>query len=358
MRGVLCKLLKPIENVAAEGGSWAALFPAPFVTSDRLASVPRCYARSVRSSLASALAAQREPSAKRGLLDRRCAAHGVEALADEVEEVLEATRTGYVEARAAALALSSWLVHHHVVGVPETSLVPSRAPLAPSRTILALRASPGAAQRPLLSALLREGRAAATLAKGGRLGEICLPASAIDSAPPSHMFVSESSMSAAESEAFGEVGDRARPPWEPFDDIPRLSLEPIRGPYVGRPPLAIDSARFFYGRGTTGALEPLRMHHRPRVIEKLLDQRWLRLRDVVLIAARRPTVPALAWAIASRDRWFFQAPVREALAQNPFSPTSLVLALLPAVTASTIERLARSMSPEVSDAAKRFGVER
>jgi hypothetical protein len=100
------------------------------------------------------------------------------------------------------------------------------------------------------------------------------------------------------------------------------------------------------------------MHHRPRVIEKLLDQRWLRLRDVVLIAARRPTVPALAWAVASRDRWFFQAPVREALAQNPFSPTSLVLALLPAVTASTASRLARSTSPEVSDAASRFGVQR
>jgi hypothetical protein len=310
----------------------------------------------VVNPLALALAALREPAAQRSLLDRRATAHGIEALADEIEELLEATRTGYVEARAAALALSSWLVHHHVVGVPETSLVPSRAPLATSPTILALRASSGAAQRPLLSALLREGRAAATLAKGGRLGEICLPASAIDSAPPSHMFVSESSMSAADGEVLGDVGARARPASDPFDDIPLLSLEPTRGPYVGRPPLAIDSARFFYGRGTTGALEPLRMHHRPRVIEKLLDQRWLRLRDVVLIAARRPTVPALAWAVASRDRWFFQAPVREALAQNPFSPTSLVLALLPAVTASTASRLARSTSPEVSDAASRFGV--
>jgi hypothetical protein len=90
------------------------------------------------------------------------------------------------------------------------------------------------------------------------------------------------------------------------------------------------------------------------VVEKLLDQRWLRLRDVVLIAARRPTVPALAWAIASRDRWFFQAPVREALAQNPFSPTSLVLALLPTVATSTVQRLVRLGAPEVRDAAKLF----
>lgn len=306
-------------------------------------------------ALVLALTAVRDPSAQRSLLDRRATVGGVEAFADEVEVLLEATRAGYAEARRATLALSSWLVHHHALAAPSSALVPSRAPLSPSSTLVALRASTGRERRPLLSALLLEGEAASTLAKGGRLGEICLPQSAIDSAPPTHSFVSETS-SAETSTATSRASGASPRPTEPIlvDDIPLLAIDSAAGPYVARPPLAIDSARYFYGRGATGTLAPLRMHHRPRVIEKLLDQRWLRLRDVVLVAARRPTVPVLSWAVATRDRWFFQAPVREALAQNPFSPTSLVLALLPTVSTSTVQRLVRAGAPEVREAARLF----
>lgn len=308
----------------------------------------------MQCALAIAITAVRDPSAQRSLLDRRVAARGVEALADEVEALLEATRAGYAEARSATLALSSWLVHHHALSAPSSALVPSRVPLSPSSTLVAMRASTDWASRPLLSALLRDGKAASTLAKGGRLGEICLPQSAIDGAPPTHSFVSETSCAGASSPTTDSGASAGATEALLLDDIPLISFDSAAGPYVARPPLAIDSARFFYGRGARGVLAPLRMHHRPRVIEKLLDQRWLRLRDVVLIAARRPTVPALSWAIASRDRWFFQAPVREALAQNPFSPTSLVLALLPTVATSTVQRLVRLGAPEVREAARLF----
>lgn len=297
-------------------------------------------------ALVFALTAVRDPSGQRSLLDRRAGTRGVEGFAVEIEALLEATRAGHAEARVAALALSSWLVQHHALSVPPSALVPSRAPLSPSPTLVALRASTGRERRPLLSALLLEGEAASTLAKGGRLGEICLPQSAIDAARPTHTFVSETSSFVA-APGFGPGVTLAR-------DVPDLTFATSSGPYFATPPLAIDSARFFYGRGAGGTLEPLRLHHRPRVIEKLLDQRWLRVRDVVLIAARRPTVPALSWAVATRDRWFFQAPVREALAQNPFSPTSLVLALLPTVSTSTVQRLVRAGAPEVREAARLF----
>ena len=305
-------------------------------------------------ALAIAITSVRDPSAQRSLLDRRVAARGIEAIADEIEALLEATRSGYPEARRATLGLSSWLVHHHALSAPSSALVPSRAPLSPSSTLVALRASTERERRPLLATLLLDGVAASTLAKGGRLGEICLPQSAIDSAPPTHSFVSETSSaeSASRRRASGPSPSSAAGSFA--QDIPLLAFDAAAGPYVARPPLAIDSARFFYGRGATGTLAPLRMHHRPRVIEKLLDQRWLRLRDVVLIAARRPTVPVLSWAVATRDRWFFQAPVREALAQIPFSPTSLVLALLPTISTSTVQRLVRAGAPEVRGAARLF----
>jgi hypothetical protein len=83
-------------------------------------------------------------------------------------------------------------------------------------------------------------------------------------------------------------------------------------------------------------VERYRAHHDPTFIARLLDARWLRVRDAVLIAARRPTVPAMALAIATRDRWMRHAAVREALAANPYTPAQLALALLPSVSESEL----------------------
>jgi hypothetical protein len=63
----------------------------------------------------------------------------------------------------------------------------------------------------------------------------------------------------------------------------------------------------------------------------LLRQPWLAVEDVLQIAARRPTTPALAFELAGHDRWFQRLEVREAMAQNPFTPTGIVLSLLPSI---------------------------
>jgi hypothetical protein len=87
---------------------------------------------------------------------------------------------------------------------------------------------------------------------------------------------------------------------------------------------ASQSVAMFRRRPT---LPRARMHHDPRFIARFLDARWVGKADVVTIAARRPNVPAISLAVATRDRWFQAREVRVALAKNPFTPAPLARAL-------------------------------
>ncbi|MCC6552908.1 MAG: hypothetical protein IT372_07795 [Polyangiaceae bacterium] len=98
-------------------------------------------------------------------------------------------------------------------------------------------------------------------------------------------------------------------------------------------------------------VERLRRHHDPILIDRLLAKRWLDLRDVLLIAARRPTTPAIARAIVAHDRWMVHAEVREALASNPFTPVEIALSLLPTVRRHVLDDIVATASPPLRDAA-------
>ncbi len=72
------------------------------------------------------------------------------------------------------------------------------------------------------------------------------------------------------------------------------------------------------------------MHDRdPRIIRALLENPRLVERDVIRIAAMRPTQPEILEMIASHPRWSPGYRVRKALAFNPFTPTKLARQLLP-----------------------------
>lgn len=71
------------------------------------------------------------------------------------------------------------------------------------------------------------------------------------------------------------------------------------------------------------------LHDRdPRVITALLDNPRIVERDVVKIAALRPTAPEVLESLASHERWSQNYKVRKALAFNPCSPTPLARGLL------------------------------
>ncbi len=102
-----------------------------------------------------------------------------------------------------------------------------------------------------------------------------------------------------------------------------------------------------------GCNPPLFRHGRREALQhgslavrrRVLAAPGLAVRDVVEMAALRPTRAGLLLAIAQEPRWFRHAPVRQALVANPYTPSWLVAALLPI----TLHRQWRSIAAAHDD---------
>src|SRR5690554_1923748 len=89
-------------------------------------------------------------------------------------------------------------------------------------------------------------------------------------------------------------------------------------------------------------LERLVMDPSPLVIGKLLSNPHTRQRDVLVVAARRPTTPELLWVVARHPAWYRRLDVREALARNPFGNTGMALKVLPTLPLKMLRQVAGS----------------
>lgn len=86
-------------------------------------------------------------------------------------------------------------------------------------------------------------------------------------------------------------------------------------------------------------LERLIYESSPLVIEKVLANPHIRLQDVLIIAARRPTTPELLREVMKSDQWFREMRVREALVQNPYIPTGFALKMMPTLHVDVLRKL-------------------
>lgn len=106
------------------------------------------------------------------------------------------------------------------------------------------------------------------------------------------------------------LGDRPSP----------VAAEPVDNPHLELPAGVRTSAARTRDRLVIDRL----LHDRdPRVIRALLDNPRLVERDVVKVAALRPTAPEVLEAVAHHPRWSRNYRVRVALAFNPCTPTSI-----------------------------------
>ncbi len=166
---------------------------------------------------------------------------------------------------------------------------------AASTTLTAIRDAASADERHAVAAILGTGPGRCAIAARGRLAEIGI---AVE----------------------GPLGIEPRAPWQPQRQLHRRSR--------------------------------LLAHHDPRMIRRLVMQRWIRCRDVVAIAARRPTTEAILREVCASPRWMLHAEVREALAANPFTPAGVVLPLLATLPRLALRRLrAGASSARVAAAA-------
>jgi len=88
-----------------------------------------------------------------------------------------------------------------------------------------------------------------------------------------------------------------------------------------------------------------------RVIELLLNNPMLTERDVIAIAARRPTRPEVMKVIANHKKWSSRYRIRKALACNPHTPESIAIRLLPTLLIQDLRFLSSSgaLLPELRE---------
>ncbi len=80
----------------------------------------------------------------------------------------------------------------------------------------------------------------------------------------------------------------------------------------------------------------------PRVLREVLRNPRLKVKDVQLIAARRPSYERLISEVVTSSRWFKEPLVREAVVQNPFTRTGSTLRILPSINFSVIHHISKS----------------
>jgi hypothetical protein len=159
----------------------------------------------------------------------------------------------------------------------------------------------------------------AARADGARIAELVL-----DDAPP-----------------YRRLDPRARRPQPGPTHLERLALRAHLGKYRTMLLRTAMSARLV---GTF--VHPSAEHTR-----RLLAEPALSPRDVVAMAARRPTTTELLVEIAACPRWVMRAEVREALVLNPFTPPSIAVRLLPTLPILRRTRGSVDLHPHVREVA-------
>jgi hypothetical protein len=97
-------------------------------------------------------------------------------------------------------------------------------------------------------------------------------------------------------------------------------------------------------KAVAGVIERLLFDPDPRVVQVLLGNPRLTEAEVLKLAASRRADPESLAAIARNDGWIARYPVKVALANNPATPTRVVLGLLPYLLGQDLRGLSAGSS--------------
>jgi hypothetical protein len=181
-----------------------------------------------------------------------------------------------------------------------------------------------------LHALLEDGSAHRSLARGGRLPDVGLSEVA---QVQRHAFVRF-----VETDAFDELAatrrERADLPASEWLALFMGALERhqqivdgLADVRWGERPGATISRRSLLATELRAQITRFTRHPSPFAIGRLLRDRAVRLQDVVAIAARRPSTAGIVRALTTNTRWLARLEVRAAIVANPFTPLRVAMIL-------------------------------
>ena len=266
---------------------------------------------------------------------------GAAPVAEELDGLITHARAGEADARVALLACAQALAADD-----DERLAPRLAAEAEELRL------------PRAVHMLRSAPAHRAVRAKGRLREVCIPERATWCSMQYALVgfrlgYSESSDSAN----LATVTRRWVDAWEgapahAADDVYTDDDPAYRGHWVWEgvprdPPLRAVMPHVFHVSPPSHHL----MHPSPIAVRRLLG--CARLRDVLVIASRRPSSPAIAREVARALKWSGRVEVRRALCMNPFTPTGIVPRFLPTLAAQVIADIARGPAhPLVREAAR------
>ncbi len=111
----------------------------------------------------------------------------------------------------------------------------------------------------------------------------------------------------------------------------------------GHPSLSgtsLGMRKYMARKPNPGMLEKLLLDPDPTVIRNLLRNPRMTEREVLKICSRRPNHPEVLEEVANSSKWSTRYQVKLALAQNPYTPSTVSLPLLPQLNTPHLERIA------------------
>jgi len=254
-----------------------------------------------------------------------------EACVTELDAVIVRARAGLDDARVALLACAQALA------VDDDGLLAPRL-LVAAEALRLPRATP----------MLRDAPPHRAIHQKGRLREVCVPERAAWST--TEYALTDFRLGYSESSHLSNlvtitrrwVGAWRGEPAHPADEVYPRDDPAYHGHWVWEDgaddgaPLPAAAPYVAHVR-----LPPDRLFHpSPVAVRKALAAAE-RLRDVLVIASRRPSSAAIAREVARALPWSRRIEVRRALCLNPFTPTGIVLRFLPTLATHVLADVAR-----------------
>lgn len=130
-------------------------------------------------------------------------------------------------------------------------------------------------------------------------------------------------------------------------------LPDVRLP-LDRDDITVGERRTIARKGSRDIVKRLTLDPHPLVIENVLENTDTTESDVLKIAARRPTKPAILRRVVQHTDWFGRLNVRKALVLNPYNDTGMSLKLLPTIGIDALRnvRFGSDVHENLGDAAE------
>lgn len=140
---------------------------------------------------------------------------------------------------------------------------------------------------------------------------------------------------------------------DPLREAPPLSHSQTDNQYLELP---LGLRRAAARQQNRLVLDRLLHDRNPKVVTLLLDNPRIIERDVIKIAAMRPTAAAVLEAVAGHPRWSSRYRVRKALACNPCTPAPIARRLMPTLLRQDLRTVAgtRGLDPELKAFAQKL----